>query len=236
MTQAFSDRTQILLGHDTVTRLSALRVIVFGIGGVGSWCAEALARSGVGHLTLVDSDTVAPSNINRQLVALASTVGMPKVLVMKNRVADINPCAEVDMRNMRYTANTADEFDLAGYDYIVDAIDSLTDKALLIRQATASGATLISSMGAALKSDPTQVRVAEFWKVQGCPLARALRQRFRRSGQYPARKFRCVYSPQLLANREGTQGANAPNGSLVQATGVFGLTLASLIINDIAQL
>lgn len=236
MTQAFSDRTQILLGHDTVTRLSALRVIVFGIGGVGSWCAEALARSGVGHLTLVDSDTVAPSNINRQLVALASTVGMPKVLVMKNRIADINPCAEVDMRNMRYTADTADEFDLAGYDYIVDAIDSLSDKALLIRQATASGATLLSSMGAALKSDPTQVRVAEFWKVQGCPLARALRQRFRRSGQYPTRKFRCVYSPQLLANREGAQGGNAPNGSLVQATGVFGLTLASLIINDIAQL
>lgn len=234
MAQQFNDRTTILLGQDVTRRLSELSVIVFGIGGVGSWCVEALARTGIGKLTIVDDDVVTPSNINRQLPALQSTIGQPKVDVMKRHILDINPEAQVTAISQRYTAKSADEFDLNQYDYVVDAIDSLTDKALLILRATAASTTLISSMGAALKTNPTRVAVAEFWKVEGCPLARTLRQRFKRASTFPAHKFSCVYSPELVNNREPHPDADGrtPNGSLIQVTAVFGMTLASIIINN----
>lgn len=237
MEQHFNDRTQILLGQDATQRLSGMSVIVFGIGGVGSWCAEALARTGIGNITLVDNDVVSPSNINRQLVAMQSTIGMPKVEVMARRILDINPRAHVTAVNRRYNTETADEFNLGQYDYVVDAIDSLADKALLILRATSSDTTLVSSMGAALKTDPTRVSIAEFWKVEGCPLARALRQRFKRSGIFPRHKFYCVYSPQLVPNLEPHQDldGSTPNGSLIQVTAVFGMTLASIIINKTSQ-
>ena len=218
-------RTRLLLGDDATERLCATRVIVFGVGGVGSWCVEALVRSGVRHITIVDPDRVCPSNINRQLMATTSTVGKPKVEVLRDRLLDISPEAEVDARFMAFSADTAAEFNLNDYNYVVDAIDSIPDKMLLIR-------TLLSSMGAARKLDPSRIKVTEFWKVEGCPLARKLRQEFKRQGDKPARKFRCVYSDELLPN-QGTSDEPRANGSMVHITGVFGFTLASQIIKDV---
>lgn len=218
------------------------RVIIFGIGGVGSWAAETLVRTGFGRLTIVDADTLAVSNINRQLPALVSTVGTPKVEVMQQRLLDINPDAEVIPVQARYTAETAADFPLESYDVIIDAIDSLADKATLILNATASGQHFYSSMGAALKSDPSRIRTGEFWTVKGCPLAAALRRRFRKSGIFPSRKFQCVYSDELLRNHPAfvptaessdgsmTYGKVAVNGSLMHITAIFGITLASLAI------
>ena len=178
-------------------RVAQQRVIVFGCGGVGSWCIEALVRSGIRHITLVDFDRVAPSNINRQLMATQETVGQVKVEAMRHHLLTINPEAEIIIRNETYCADTADTFPLDDYDYVIDAIDSLPDKQLLIERATRSRSRLFSSMGAALKLDPTRIQVAEFWKVKGCPLARALRQRFKKSKTFPARKFQCVFSDEV---------------------------------------
>lgn len=237
-------RSELLAGREGMDRLDSARVIVFGVGGVGSWCCEALARSGVGHLTLVDSDCVAPSNINRQLPALCSTVGQPKVEVMRQRLLDINPDMTVETRCEMYTAETADSFDLDGYDYVIDAIDTLDCKLLLIRRATASTATLYSSMGAALKSDITKIEVARFDRVQGCPLARALRNKIRKSGVRLRRQFKCVYSPELLTNHPthlvgeaaqsgpAAQAKTRANGTWMHAVAAFGLTLAQLVITD----
>ncbi|MEE1348284.1 MAG: ThiF family adenylyltransferase, partial [Bacteroidales bacterium] len=164
-------RTELLVGKDALHDLGELRVIIFGVGGVGSWCAESLVRSGVRHMTIVDSDRVCITNVNRQLMATTRTVGQVKVDALKARLMEINPRAEIDARQKIYTAETADDFDLDSYDYVVDAIDSLKDKALLILRACQSKARLISSMGAALKMDATQIRVVEFWDAKGCPLA-----------------------------------------------------------------
>ena len=206
---------------------------VFGVGGVGSWCVEALARTGVGAITIADPDCVAQSNINRQLPALVTTVGQAKVDVLVRRIADINANCAVKALQKRYTPETAADFGLNNYDYVVDAIDSLPDKASLILRctsaATAPRAGFVSSMGAARKLDPARVSVAEFWKVEGCALARALRTRFRRSGEFPGRKFRCVYSPESIPQC-GDAGAN---GTFMHITATFGLRLASLIIEDI---
>ena len=248
------DRTARLIGPDALSRLASARVIIFGVGGVGSWTAETLVRTGVTHLTIVDADRVAGSNINRQLPARTSTVGQVKTDVLRRRLLDINPAAEITAIHGLYTAETAPTYDLAAYDYVVDAIDSLADKALLILNATsamAAGHTrFYSSMGAALKMDPSRIAVAEFWKVKGCPLAAALRRRFKKSGIFPARKFKCVYSDELIPNHPdynpdtaSTDGPVAPmtfnkvavNGSLMHITAIFGITLASLIIRDIAS-
>lgn len=227
-------RTAMVAGDEMMEDLGALRVMVFGVGGVGSWCVEALARTGVGHITIVDPDCVAPSNINRQMPALTSTVGRPKVEVIAERIRDINPAACVTALQDRYTPETAAEFHIGDYDYVIDAIDSLGDKADLILRctdpATAPLRGFFSSMGAARKLDPSKISVAEFWKVDGCPLARALRTRFRRSGIFPRRKFKCVYSPETVPHRaEGPQGVN---GTFAHATAIFGLTLASLVVRD----
>ena len=192
MNRAFFSRTELLLGEEAMKRLEDLRVIIFGVGGVGSWCAEGLVRSGVGHLTIVDSDRVCITNVNRQLMATSRTIGMVKVEALRERLQEINPDVEIECRQAIYSEDTAAEFDLDAYDYVVDAIDSLKDKACLILHATRSKARFFSSMGAALKLDPTQISVAEFRQVQGCPLARALRQRFKKMKRFPARKFKCV--------------------------------------------
>ena len=228
-------RAELLLGADEMAVLSRLRVIVFGVGGVGSWCAEALIRTGVGHLTIVDSDVVCASNVNRQLMATTRTIGRPKVTVLRERLLDINPEADITAIQRVYDEESADDFLFDDYDYVIDAIDSLKDKLLLIRRATESTAVFFSSMGAALKIDPTRVRVAEFWKVEGCPLARALRMRFKHLKERPARKFLCVYSDEHQENC-GSQPADAEkrvNGSLVHITAIFGLTLAALVIQDV---
>ena len=202
------------------------RVIIFGVGGVGSWCAESLVRSGIRHLTIVDSDSVCASNINRQLMATTETIGQVKVDVLKDRLLTINPTAEITAIHEFFTAETAESFHLDTYDYIIDAIDSLKDKALLILMATQTDAKFYSSMGAALKLDPMRIKTDEFWKVQGDPLARVLRKRFKREGQYPSRKFQCVYSDELVE----PQGEG--KGSLVHITAIFGFMLAGLVIQD----
>lgn len=228
-------RTALVAGDEMMSALADIKVLVFGVGGVGSWCVEALARTATGHITIVDSDTVAPSNINRQMPALSSTVGLAKVDVIARRIADINPKANITALQKRYIPETAHEFNIETYDYVIDAIDSLPDKTDLILRctdpSTAPRQGFFSSMGAARKLDPSKISVAEFWKVEGCPLARALRTRFRRSGIFPKRKFKCVYSPETIAHR--AEGPAGVNGTFAHSTAIFGLTLASLVINDI---
>ena len=253
-------RAELLLGDEVMSSIGEKRVIIFGVGGVGSWCAESLVRSGIKHLTIVDSDRVCITNINRQLMATSKTVGQVKVDALKERLLSINPQAEITALQQIFTAETADSFNIGSYDYIIDAIDSLKDKALLILMATQTQAKFYSSMGAALKLDPTRIKTAEFWKVHGDPLARALRKRFKRDGQYPKRKFQCVYSDELLENKGhnatcGTEQCMCPkakvgpgdptllnhewcsskaqiNGTLVHITAIFGFMLAGLVIQD----
>lgn len=237
------NRLRLLLGDETLSQIMQKRVIVFGVGGVGSWCAESLVRSGICNITLVDADKVCITNINRQLLATTSTIDGVKVEVMKRRLLDINPSAQVTALEKRYNESAAGEFNLNDYDYVIDAIDSLSDKALLIRNACDSTATLFASMGAALKTDSSRISTAEFWKVQGCPLAAALRRRFKKSKQLPSRKFRCVYSDEVFPNRGGeidndgsmTFNKASINGTLSHTTAIFGLKLAELVINDILK-
>ena len=225
------NRSELLLGADVMERLTAVRVILFGVGGVGSWCAEGLVRSGVTHLTLVDADCVAPSNINRQRMATVSTVGRPKVAVLKEILLDINPLAEITAVQARFSDASASDFALENYDYIIDAIDALKDKASLILHATA----------AACKVDPAKIRVASFWDVRGCPLGAMLRKKLRKAGTLPAKDFLCVYDEELLPNpgedtalpEELKFDKVSHNGSLVTVTASFGFTLASLVIQDV---
>lgn len=227
--QKIFQRSELLLGAEAMSRIAEKRVIVFGVGGVGSWCAESLVRSGIKHLTIVDSDVVCTSNINRQLMATTETVGQVKVDVLKERLLSINPSAEITAIHEFFTAETAESFHLDTYDYIIDAIDSLKDKAQLILMACQTEATFFSSMGAALKLDPMHIKIAEFWKVQGDPLARVLRKKFKHEGQFPARKFLCVYSDELVEPKgEG-------KGSLVHITAIFGHMLAGLVVQDVVK-
>ncbi len=252
MEKEIFQRAQLLLGSRVMERMANARVILFGVGGVGSWCAEGLVRSGIRRLTIVDSDRVCLSNINRQLMATTQTVGQIKVDALKEHLLLVNPEAQIDSRHEVFNEATAEGFHLEEYDYIVDAIDSLKDKMLLIQMATRTDAVLFSSMGAALKLDPTTIRVAEFWKVKGCPLAKALRQRFKKQKTRPSKKFLCVFSEQLLKNEgaadftetvvhipvpEGEHRSSNPraNGSLLHMTGIYGFTLAGLVVKDIVQ-
>lgn len=248
-------RSSLLLGENGMAKLAKSPVIVFGVGGVGSWCAEALVRTGITRLTVVDSDCVAESNINRQSPATSLTIGRPKVEVLRERLLEINPEAEITALQRIYTAETAASFHIATYAAVVDAIDSLADKALLILETTAAKVPLFSSMGAALKLDPTRIAVAEFWKVKGCPLAAALRRRFKKSGQLPRRKFKCVYSEEVVktasyANSQRDFSTEVPadgaqhdwnakkaqiNGSLLQITGIYGFMLAGLVVNELCK-
>ena len=215
-----------------MSRIGEKRVIIFGVGGVGSWCAESLIRSGIRKLTIVDSDRVCITNINRQLMATTKTVGQVKVDALKERLLSINPSAEITALQQIFTAETAESFQLDSYDYIIDAIDSLKDKAQLILLATKTKAKFFSSMGAALKLDPTRIKTAEFWKVTGDPLARALRNRFKRDKQFPKRKFQCVFSDELLENKMPIDPDDKGNGSIVHITAIFGMMLAGLVIQD----
>ncbi|MDR2232324.1 MAG: tRNA threonylcarbamoyladenosine dehydratase [Tannerella sp.] len=253
-------RTELLIGSEAAQRISTAKVILFGVGGVGSWCAESLVRSGIRHLTMVDSDTVQITNINRQLQATTQTIGASKVEVLKSRLLSINPYAQITAIQGIYNNETASTFNLNSYDYIIDAIDSLSNKAHLIVTATATQATFFSSMGAALKMNPSKIQVTEFWKVKGCPLAAALRRTLKK-GTLPTKKFLCVFSDELLenkgakpttrANPESLQSHENPaanehtsywdsrksqiNGTLVHVTAIFGFTLAGLVIQDIIR-
>lgn len=234
------DRSQRLLGTEGMQILASKRILLFGVGGVGSWCAESLIRSGIVHLTLVDNDLVCPTNCNRQLMATSQTIGQVKVEAMRQRLLSINPQADIVALNATYSAETADTFQLEEYDYVIDAIDSLKDKADLILRCTRlmhdhRKLHFFSSMGAALRIDPTQVRVAEFWHVKGDALARALRNTFKRHSTFPAAKFPCVYSeeaplPNLGDTTETSSYKAQINGSMCPVTGIFGMTLAGLVI------
>ncbi|MDE7410703.1 MAG: tRNA threonylcarbamoyladenosine dehydratase [Paramuribaculum sp.] len=236
-------RVERLTGRDAMEALHNVRVIIFGVGGVGSWTAEALVRTGIMDITIVDADVVAASNINRQLMATVSTIGRSKVEVLCERLLDINPDARIKAIHQIYSADTACLFNLSDYDYVVDAIDSLTEKAMLILNAEAAGVKLYSSMGAALKLDPTKVEVAKFRNVSGCRLAAALRRKFRMLGMMPKGKFETVFSQEFAVNRGEavddsgamTYGKVAYNGALCHITAIFGMTLAGLIIRDITS-
>lgn len=208
-----------------------LRVAVFGVGGVGGWCAESLVRSGVGHVTVVDSDRVCASNVNRQVMATSRTVGRMKVEALRERLLEINPAAEIAAEARVYSAETSGTFGLDGFDYVVDAIDSVAAKAHLINAVTRlARPVLVSSMGAARRTDPFRIRQSEFWKVRGDGLARALRARFRKAGEFPARKFTCVWSDEAPA----PTGADGVLGSAVHVTAMFGFALAGLVLRAAA--
>lgn len=216
-------RTIQLLGEEGYRALQNARVILFGVGGVGGWCAEALLRTGIGHLTIVDFDKVDTTNLNRQVVATHENIGQSKVLEMQKRLLSIAPEADIQAIECQYNAETADSFDFSQYDIVVDAIDMVECKALLLYRATQAGCKVYSSMGAGRKTDPLKIRTAEFWKVQGCPLARALRTKMKKTNLIPTAKIQCVYSEEI----SGDQGTLAP------IVGVFGMTLASIVINDL---
>lgn len=244
-------RAELLLGNTLMNQIADVRIILFGVGGVGSWCAESLVRTGVKHLTIVDSDFVCETNINRQLMATTKTIGQRKVDVLKARLLDINPDAEITTIAEVYSEETSASFNLETYDYIIDAIDSLKHKTHLILTATRTKAKVFSSMGAALKMDSTRIKTAEFWKVKGCPLAAALRRKMKQGGK-PSKKVMCVYSDEVLDNKgvkyendeskssqllkqENPSVKAQTNGTLVHITAVFGFTLAGMIIKDICK-
>lgn len=209
MEQGMQRRTELLLGIDNLEKIRRARVLIFGIGGVGSWCAEALVRSGVRNITIVDSDRVCVTNCNRQLLATSKTIGQIKTEALRERMLEINPDANITALQKVYDAESADSFHMEEYDYIIDAIDSLKDKANLILRATSlpKHITFVSSMGAALRRDPFMIRKAEFWKVNGDPLARAIRKKFKHMKVSPARKFMCVYSEEKPMENMGVNNA-----------------------------
>ena len=258
--KAYFQRTELLLGKQCMTEIAAKRIIIFGIGGVGSWCAESLIRSGIQHLTIVDSDRVCVTNINRQLMATTKTVGEVKTEVLKERLLEINPKATILSFQKIYSPETSASFELETYDFIIDAIDSLSNKAHLLQTASRTGAKVFASMGAALKMDPTRIKVAEFWKVQGCQLGAALRTKIKKTGGL-SKKVQCVYSDELLVNAGeneacGTEKCMCPktkhgpgdpelvnhewcslkakiNGTTSYMPAMFGMTMASMVVQSI---
>ena len=234
-----------------MARLRAAHVLVVGVGGVGSWCAEALVRTGLGRITIVDDDVVAESNVNRQCPATSRTIGRPKVEAMAERLHEISPVCEVTAVAARFAGevsgsglasgssvasrssmasdssmtSTSSMARLSSYDLVIDAIDSIDSKATLILAATEAGVPIVSSMGAALRLDPTKVRVTRFEKVEGDGLARALRQRFKKLRRFPAAKFPCVWSAEQAVSQSVSH--SIPKGSLMPVTATFGMCLAS---------
>ena len=221
----YFDRTIQAIGQEAFEKLQKARVILFGAGGVGGWCAEALVRTGLVHLTIVDFDVVNPSNVNRQVVATRENIGQLKVDELRKRLLAINPEAEIIAQGIRFGYAQDTLFDFNQYDYVIDAIDSVADKAFLLYRATASKATVFASMGAGRKIDTSAIRVSEFRKVEGCPLARALRTKMKKESWLPNKKFLCVWSPEL----------STESGTIAPVVGVFGMTLADLVIKDILQ-
>lgn len=222
-------RTVELIGNEAFQRLQQTRVILFGTGGVGGWCAEALLRTGITHLTLVDYDTVAVSNLNRQVVATQATIGQSKVEAMRDRLLSINPDADLVAVAQRYGGDDGWKPDWHQYDIAVDAIDMITYKAQLLYEATAAGLAVFSAMGAARKTDCAQVQTAEFQKVYGCPLARAVRHRMKHTGLFPQQPVYCVFSPEQPHKDERIKGSIAP------VVGSFGMHMAGLVIRHILR-
>ena len=230
-------RTAMLLGEEAVDKLQKARVAIFGIGGVGGYTLEALARAGVGQLDLIDSDTVSRSNINRQILATQSTVGMPKVEAGKKRVLDINPDCVVRTWEIFYTPETADQFDFTRCDYIVDAIDTVTGKLMLIQRAHECGTPIISCMGTGNKLDASAFEVSDISKTTMCPLARIVRKELGKRG---IRHLKVVYSKEEALSPTGWEeeakalGKRQIPGSVSFVPGAAGLILAGEVIKDLA--
>ena len=228
-------RSEMLLGADSTKKLAECRVILFGLGGVGSYTAEALARAGIGHITVVDSDCVSVSNINRQLCALVSTVGKPKVEVIKERILDINPECDVKTLQKFYLPENADEFGLDGYDYIADAIDTVSAKIDLAKKAQELNIPIISCMGTGNKFDPTLFRIDDISKTSGCPLCRVMRRELKNRG---IKKLCVVWSaeePAKPAPSNEDSGKRQTPGSLPFVPGTAGLIMAGKIIKDLVN-
>ena len=228
-------RTERLLGSEAVERLSRSRVAVFGIGGVGGYAAEALARSGVGELDIIDNDTVAISNLNRQIIALHSTLGMYKVDAAEKRLLDINPDIIVHKHNCFFTPETSARFDFAKYDYVIDAIDTVTGKIELIEKAQQAGARIISSMGAGNKLDPTRFEVCDIFKTSVDPLARVMRRELKARG---IKKLKVVYSTEtpvtpVEAPDEANKRKKSP-GSTAFVPSVVGLIIAGEVVKELS--
>ena len=224
MEQPFS-RTELLLGAEGVKRLRDASVAVFGIGGVGGYVVEALARSGVGRLHLIDHDTVSVSNLNRQIIATVSTIGRYKADVARERVLDINPEAKVSVYRTFFLPDKAEEFDFARYDYVVDAIDTVTGKLALIMEAKQAGTPVISSMGAGNKLDASAFEVADIYPTSVCPLAKVMRRELKKRG---VRKLKVVYS------REQPVSSSRPPGSNAFVPAAAGLILAGEVVKDLS--
>lgn len=230
-------RTQMLLGTEALERLQKARVAVFGLGGVGGYTVEALARSGIGQLDLIDHDTVSISNLNRQILATHATIGMPKVDAAKARILDINPDCIVRTHAVFYTPDTADQFDFTEYDYIVDAIDTVTGKLQLVERATAAGTPIICCMGTGNKLDPSAFEVSDISKTSMCPLARVMRKELGKRG---IKHLKVVYSKEEALTPAGWEeeaaalGKRQIPGSVAFVPGAAGLILAGEVIKDIA--
>ena len=229
-------RTEMILGENSTQVLSQKKVILFGLGGVGSYTAEALARAGIGSLTIVDSDTVSPTNINRQLCALHSTIGKPKVEIVKERIADINPDCRVTALQKFYLPENSNEFNLADYDYIADAIDTVSAKIDLAVKSQELGIPMISCMGTGNKLDPTRFLISDIFKTSGCPLCRVMRTELRKRG---IKKLNVVWSPEepvKPAKANENTGKRQTPGSLPFVPGTAGLIMAGKIILDLREL
>lgn len=224
-------RTEMLIGKEAVDRLKSKRVIVFGIGGVGGYVCEALARTGVGQIDIVDNDAVSLSNINRQIIALHSTVGKPKVLAMKERIFDINPQIKVQEFNTFFEPENSNEFDFSKYDYVVDAIDSVKGKIELAIMCEKVGTPIISSMGAGNKLDPCAFKVSDIYKTSVCPLARVMRTELKKRG---IKKLKVVYSEEKPVSFGNGDGKRVPS-SIAFVPSVVGLIVASEVIKDLIK-
>lgn len=236
-------RTRLVLGQEGLNRLRNARVALFGLGGVGGHAAEALARAGIGHLDLIDDDTISLTNLNRQLLATHSVIGQYKVDVARARIGDIDPTIEVRTYKTFYLPETVSQFDFTQYDYVLDAIDTVTGKLALIAQAKAAGTRIISCMGTGNKLDPTAFRVADISKTSGCALARIMRKECAKRG---LKGIKVVYSEELPTepqpdpdevpelSREGSSRRSTP-GSLSFVPGVAGLIMAGEVIKDLSQ-
>lgn len=236
MTNQFS-RTEMLLGTEALDKLKKSSVAVFGIGGVGGYTVEALARSGVGKIHVIDNDTVALTNLNRQIIATHDTIGMKKTLAAKKRILSINPDCNVFTHDVFFTPETAHEFDFSEFDYVVDAIDTVTGKIGLVMQAQTAGVPIISSMGTGNKLDPTQFRVSDIYKTSVCPLAKVMRHELKKRG---VKKLKVVYSEELPAEHKIKSDEDCGNKRSIPASNSFvppvaGLIIAGEVIKDLTK-
>jgi tRNA threonylcarbamoyladenosine dehydratase len=256
-------RLQLLTGSKALSLLHQTRVAVFGIGGVGGWCAEALVRSGIEHLTIVDSDVVCVTNINRQVQASSKSIGKSKTAELGRRLREINPRAEILELRKIYNQDVSDEFKLGSYDYVIDAIDSLTNKVELIRRASLAGAKVYTALGASGKLDPSRIKISSLWDSHDCPLGKFVRKKLRQRGfNKDSGQVTCVFSDEEMVEARdeeavcGTGACHCPksiageddegshewcsskkqiNGSVVHITGTMGFMLAGLVVQDVMK-